>query len=249
MIPNPIHKVLSTLCTHEVQYLLMGGQACVLYGGAEFSRDCDIAILCDRTNLDRLRAALTELQAEVIAVPPFAAEFLERGHAVHFRCQSPDAKGLRLDVMSHMRGVAAFNELWSRRTTLQDDSGTSIEVLALPDLIRAKETQRDKDWPMIRRLVEAHYAEHSARSTSDDVRFWLANSRTPEMLLELAAMHAQTVCDLLPQRPLLQSAQDGKLERLVEALSDEENRKRQADREYWQPLKAELESMRRGRRA
>ena len=27
--------------TNHVQYLLMGGQACVLYGAAEFSRDAD----------------------------------------------------------------------------------------------------------------------------------------------------------------------------------------------------------------
>jgi hypothetical protein len=47
LIPNPIQKVLSTLSSHGVRHLLMGGQACVLYGGAEFSRDCDIAILCD----------------------------------------------------------------------------------------------------------------------------------------------------------------------------------------------------------
>ena len=37
MIPNPIQKVLSTLSTHQVRYLLMGGQACVFYGAAEFS--------------------------------------------------------------------------------------------------------------------------------------------------------------------------------------------------------------------
>jgi hypothetical protein len=51
LIPNPILKVLSTLSTHEVRYLLMGGQACVFYGAAEFSRDCDIAIFCEAENL------------------------------------------------------------------------------------------------------------------------------------------------------------------------------------------------------
>ncbi|MEX1041942.1 MAG: hypothetical protein WDZ51_14980 [Pirellulaceae bacterium] len=45
MIPNPILKVLSTLTSHEVQHLLMGGQACVFYGAAEFSRDCDIVFV------------------------------------------------------------------------------------------------------------------------------------------------------------------------------------------------------------
>ena len=45
LIPNPIHKVLSTIRKHDVRALLMGGQACVFYGGAEFSRDADFAIL------------------------------------------------------------------------------------------------------------------------------------------------------------------------------------------------------------
>ena len=44
MIPNPILKVLSTLTTHRVRHLLMGGQACVLYGAAQFSRDTVDAI-------------------------------------------------------------------------------------------------------------------------------------------------------------------------------------------------------------
>ena len=48
----------------------MGGQACVFYGAAEFSRDCDIVILADAENLNRLTTALDELQAHCIAVPP-----------------------------------------------------------------------------------------------------------------------------------------------------------------------------------
>ena len=63
----------------------MGGQACVLYGAAQFSRDVDLAILADAENLGRLQAALDELRAEVVEVPPFEARYLERGHSVHFR--------------------------------------------------------------------------------------------------------------------------------------------------------------------
>lgn len=70
MIPSPIRKVLGSIRARQVRALLMGGQACVLYGAAEFSRDTDFAILASPTNLDRLRAALDDLQAEVIAVPP-----------------------------------------------------------------------------------------------------------------------------------------------------------------------------------
>ena len=43
----------------------MGGQACVLYGAAEFSRDADFAVLASRENFDRLQNALDELQARL----------------------------------------------------------------------------------------------------------------------------------------------------------------------------------------
>jgi hypothetical protein len=55
---------------HRVRALLMGGQACVFYGAAQFSRDADFAIIADAANLTRLRKALADLQAETIAVPP-----------------------------------------------------------------------------------------------------------------------------------------------------------------------------------
>lgn len=42
---------------HRVRALLIGGQACVFYGAAEFSRDTDLVILADARNLSRLRRA------------------------------------------------------------------------------------------------------------------------------------------------------------------------------------------------
>jgi PHD/YefM family antitoxin component YafN of YafNO toxin-antitoxin module len=89
LIPNPIRKVLSSIQRNHVRALLMGGQACVLYGAAEFSRDTDLAILASPANFERLRRALADLQAEVIAVPPFEPRFLLKGHAIHFSLSSP----------------------------------------------------------------------------------------------------------------------------------------------------------------
>jgi len=135
----------------------MGGQACVFYGAAEFSRDSDFAILADAENLDRLRGALTELRAGVISVPPFDVAYLEKGHAIHFRCRHPECDGLRVDVMSVMRGVDPFELIWQRRATIELPDGTICDLLSIADLVRAKKTQRDKDWPMIRRLLEADF--------------------------------------------------------------------------------------------
>jgi hypothetical protein len=225
----------------------MGGQACVLYGAAEFSRDTDFAILASQANLSRLRAALSELQAEVIAVPPFELKYLKKGHAIHFRCHATEATGMRVDVMTKMRGVDAFAKLWPRRSTLLAEDGTSYELMSLPDLVKAKKTQRDKDWPMIRRLVEADYFKHRGQPKQQQLRFWFLELRTPELLIELAAAHPAICRKLIKHRSLLKLAVPEKAIDLIEALSKEERLERQADREYWMPLKAELEQLRRAR--
>jgi hypothetical protein len=225
----------------------MGGQACVLYGAAEFSRDTDFAILASQANLSRLRAALADLQAEVIAVPPFELKYLRKGHAIHFRCRASEAAGMRVDVMTRMRGVNSFAKLWPRRSTVLAEDGTSYELMSLPDLVKAKKTQRDKDWPMIRRLVEADYFKHREQPKQQQLVFWFLELRTPELVIELASAHPKICGRLVKQRSLLKLAAAGQENDLIEALSEEERLEREADRQYWTPLKAELEQLRRAR--
>ena len=227
--------------------LLMGGQACVLYGGAEFSRDTDIVAVADAGNLRRLQAALDDLHAVSIAVPPFEQRFLEDGHAVHFRCRLPEADGIRLDVMSKVRGLADFETLWNRRTTLET-AGEAIEVLSLPDLVASKKTQRDKDWPMIKRLVESHYVRHAEAPDAAMIDFWLHESRTPELLIEIARAAPESCRRLAGIRPLLVHALAGDAGTLTGELRAEEEIEREADRRYWDPLKRELERLRLDRR-
>jgi hypothetical protein len=242
-IQNPIQKVLSTLSAHKVRALLIGGQACVFYGAAEFSRDTDLALLASDENLSLLRSALRELQARRIAIPPFDRHYLLRGHAIHFRCYHPEALNMRIDIMAVMRGVDRFDLLWDRRTQVQADDGEEYELISLPDLVRSKKTQRDKDWPMIRRLVEADYVAHNEPSTTD-VEFWLRESRTPAMLVSLAQAHPEIAARVSVDRALLLLATTNDERVLESALRDEEERERDADRAYWAPLRRELEELR-----
>jgi hypothetical protein len=225
----------------------MGGQACVLYGAAEFSRDVDLAILLDAANLAVFEDVLDDLQAVKIAVPPFEPDYLRRGHAVHFRCGHVDAEGIRLDIMSTMRGVDPFTSLWERRTTLQAD-GDVYEVMSLPDLVKAKKTQRDKDWPMIRRLVEASYFSNRVNPTAERVSFWLCELRTTELLIEAAYAHPAEAERLIKDRPLLQHAMNGSADQLAEGIAQEEQLEREKDRIYWAPLRRELEALRHSNR-
>jgi hypothetical protein len=219
-----------------------------LYGAAEFSRDTDIVVLADDDNLNHVRAAMRELQAEVIAVPPFEGRYLQMGLAVHFRCRHPEAKGSRVDVMSRMRGVADFPVLWERRTTVTLGK-EAIDVLALPDLVMAKKTQRDRDWPMISRLVQASYFAGRDAPTVQQVEFWLRELRTPALLVEAAATFPAECARLAAERPLLSLAEAGDAEALDRALRDEEQVEREADISYWAPLKAELRRLRQSRRS
>jgi hypothetical protein len=244
LIPTPIRQVLSTIRKHQVRALLMGGQACVFYGAAQFSKDVDLLLLTEEENFARLRAALEELQAGRIAVPRFDPELLARGHAVHFRCQHALASGLRVDLMTRLRDLPEFPALWARRTTLTEADGTTFDLMAVEDLVQAKKTQRSKDWPIIEALVEGHYHATGSEPTPQRIRFWLAEARGPERLVELARRFPTEVRAFTDTRPLLVHALAGDLAVLRPALDAEVRAEQDKDRAYWEPLKRELESFR-----
>ena len=221
----------------------MGGQACVFYGGAEFSRDLDFALPADDANLDRLRAALHELDAECVAVPPLEKAYLDLGLSVHFRCRHPEASGLFIDLMAKMRGVDEFSVLWERRTTIEVDQ--TFELLSLPDLVQSKKTQRDKDWPVIARLLEASYFQHREHPTPAQIDFWLRELRSSALLIETADRFPSEAQFLEQERPLLFHALASEEDALQAALKAEEERERQADRLYWKPLTETLQRLRR----
>ena len=227
----------------------MGGQACVLYGAAEFSKDFDFVLLLDSDNLVRFGEFIAEAQATVIAVPPFEVDFLVRGHAVHFRAAAPGLEQLRIDIMSTLPKVAPFPVLWGRRTTAEILPGLTVEVLALDDLVQAKKTQRDKDWPMIRRLVDVDYLRHRQTATPTMARFWLSELRSAALLVECAARWQEIVYEVLPhRREVLSGALQASEPAIEIALLEEEKRIRIEDKAYWAPRMKELEELRHRRK-
>jgi hypothetical protein len=244
MPESPIPKVLSTFLKHKVKALLIGGQACILYGAAEFSRDIDLVIMISPENLADLTSALDELKAERIFYPYLSEDTLLRGHACHFRCQRTDIRGLRIDVIGVMRGVDPFPELWKRREEIELPGIGKVAIIGLFDLVKSKKTQRDKDWPMIRRLIEADIHRAPNNPSEDKICSWLSECRTPELLILLSAKYPKIAVRLSIKRPLLHSVIQGNLEKVQSLLKNEEEKEREADRQYWMPLKKELEEWR-----
>jgi len=247
--PSPIPRVLSTFRRHRVRALLMGGQACILYGAAEFSRDIDLAVAVSAENLSRLRAALRALEAEPVFFPSLTASSLRKGHACHFRCLAPGLHRLRVDLMSRMRGVSTFSILWKRRVEIDLPGVGIVPVMSLPDLVKAKKTQRDKDWPMIRRLVEADVANAGEPPAAARIAFWLREGRTFELLRDLGRRFPRAAAAVARRRSALRAAMKGDARRAVALLRREEDGERRRDRRYWAPLRMELEQwrLRRGR--
>ena len=246
MIPIQILQVLSTIRTYDVRALLMGGQACVLYGAAEYSRDLDLAVLATPEALPALRGALEAMNAAVIAVPSFDVRYLDRGHAVHFSIPDGSTSPLRVDIMSRLRGVDEFPQLWDRRTTIALPTGVGdaevlVDVLALEDLVAAKKTQRDKDWPMIRRLVDASYAAARDTAVTDaQVAFWLAELRSPAFLVDIVERFPDAAAR--STRAAVHAATQG-LD-LDVLLTAEQAAIMVEDKAYWAPLRQELEQLR-----
>jgi hypothetical protein len=234
---------------HQVMALLMGGQACVFYGAAQFSKDIDFLILAEDENFEGLHATLGELKATRIAVPGFDPRVLDRGHAVHYRCKATGVEGLRVDIMTKLRDLPDFSILWDRRTTITESDGQKIDLLSVPDLVNAKKTQRMKDWPMISALVEGHYDQYTSEPNPSRIDFWLRESRVEDRLIDLVVRFpAEAAAMAASTRPLLALAITPDLPRLREALDAEVRAEQEKDRIYWEPLKREMEEFRRAER-
>ena len=107
--------------------------------------------------------------------------------------------------------------------------------MALEDLVSAK------DWPMLRRLVDASYdSARDGDASAEQVTFWLAELRSPEFLREAISRFPSDA--VRSSRPAVVAAMAGR--DVGDALASEQSTEMAADRAYWEPLRRELESLR-----
>ena len=68
-----------------VEYLLISGQASILYGAATFSEDIDLWVNPTQVNLEHLIRSLAACRARVYKLtPPLTLKHFRRGHGFHF---------------------------------------------------------------------------------------------------------------------------------------------------------------------
>lgn len=163
--PEEIFRVLAD---HRVVYVLVGGVAATLYGSTLRTGDVDICPAREPENLERLAAALRELDARVRApgAPdglPFHADgaSLARVEILNLVTRHGD-----FDLTFVPSGTEGYASLAARSVDFEV-AGTRVPVAALADVIRSKEAAgRPKDHaqlPTLRLLLEE--VERSRRSS------------------------------------------------------------------------------------
>lgn len=135
-----------------VEYLLISGQASVLYGAATFSEDIDLWVNPTPANVARLVRALAACRARAYKLtPPLTPRYFRRGHGFHFTLP-PGPDPVYLDVMGRPPRVGSFG-ISRRRATVMKTGWGMLPVVSIEDLVALKKTRRLYDYEVISNLV------------------------------------------------------------------------------------------------
>jgi hypothetical protein len=148
-----------------VEYLLISGQASVLYGAATFSEDIDLWVRPSPANLRRLTRALAACHARVYKLtPPLTPRHFRRGHGFHFTLPArPDP--VFLDILGRPPRVGSFT-VSRRRAELMKTGWGVLPVVSIEDLVALKKTRRLYDYEVISNLVQLRMAQSDPPSRS-----------------------------------------------------------------------------------
>lgn len=157
--PDPL-EILRALERHRVRYVVIGAAAARIAGAPVVTEDIDITPATDRTNLERLAAALRDLGARLRSpddargVPfPIDADMLRTTDLWTLTTRHGD-----LDIAYRPSGTRGYDDLHREADRTRLGPGVRVEVASLRDVIRSKEAAgRDKDLaqlPILRRTLE-----------------------------------------------------------------------------------------------
>jgi hypothetical protein len=215
----------------RVRYLLVSGQAAVLYGASTFSEDVDLWVDATPANWQSLLTALADCGASFYKLtPPPTLVHARRGHGFHFTVRpddSADPPGY-LDVMGIVPRCAPF-AVCRRRAEVMDTDWGSVPVIHRRDLALIKRTRRLADYDTISLLAGLEFERHHSRPTW---RWAVANTFDAEA--------RRALWDAAPaawrrnvRAPALSAM----------AVARELERSRQADRVYWRSIIDDLKRL------
>ena len=243
-----IKKFFLHLTQSNIKYLLISGQATVLYGAATFSEDIDLWVSPEPENWQKFIDCLHKSKAKIYkATPPIKPEFIQKGHAYHFEFPSIGQEFVWfLDVMGVVPRVGTFSAAYKNVNFHKTEWGR-LAVVGLRDLVQIKKTRRLADYPIISNLVRQAYEKMRTTCIKDEDWVWiLTNSFETEDIIFYLKNHqgARKVCRNL-SRECLKYALQNHFSFVSNAIALEIEKIRQEDRVYWQTIIAELKALNR----
>lgn len=239
---------------HHVEWLLISGQATILYGAATFSEDIDLWVKPDTTNFERFLQALRASNARYYKLTPaFTVEAALRHHGFHFVIPGADGgSDLYLDVMGCPPRVGSL-ELARRNARDFATQWGRLPTVGIQELVEIKKTQRPRDYPIIGRLVFAFLQDRAPSWTDADLEWARDNifslAEFTRVIAEYPALHRALQPGSVPQRAAEQLTLHGRIPPELEDELDDwfEQRMaplRRADRHFWRPVIDELRALR-----
>jgi hypothetical protein len=146
-LPEDFKEFIQCLNSNNVKYLLIGGWAVGLYGHPRATKDIDFLIFMDKSNLEKLKAALNDFGA-----PPVDIDYLsEKGNIIRF-----GVPPIGIDIINDADGIN-IEDCYSRKETIMVEN-IEIPLISKEDLIiNKKSSGRLSD------LADAEKLEHITR--------------------------------------------------------------------------------------
>jgi hypothetical protein len=155
LFSSDARELLALLSTHQVRYLIVGGEAVIYYGHVRTTGDLDFFYDRSEPNAKRLFAALDAFWSGHIPNLCDWKELTREGMILQFGVV-PN----RVDFINDIDGVS-FVDAWPRRLTLKMSAGAEsheVFLISLADLIKNKEASgrpRDlEDAQFLRRALK-----------------------------------------------------------------------------------------------
>jgi hypothetical protein len=145
-------RIVAELRQNDVEFVVIGGLACIFHGSSHVTRDVDVVYARNRQNLEKMVKALKAMQAYPRGMPkglPFLLDVrtLEMGTNFTFQTDFGD-----FDILGEMKGVGDYQIAASdsEQGLIGDQE---VQFLSLNKLITAKRIAgRSKDIPMVDEL-------------------------------------------------------------------------------------------------
>jgi hypothetical protein len=148
--PQPIFEALAR---HGVDFVVVGGLAGLAHGSAYPTFDLDIGYSRDRPNLERMAAALADLDVSLRNAPadlPFQLDARTLDNGANFTFDTTYGP---LDILGHVPGIGSYDELRAQ-SAVAEIEGVEVRVASIDHLIAMKRAaNRAKDRLMLEEYI------------------------------------------------------------------------------------------------